>query len=154
MVWDYYLSSLQQGLQAAHTVSELFVKYKNAELYEKLIYDWAKNHKTMVLLNGGNCDGLNSIHTYFTLLESQGSINPFAQFFEDGASLNQALTYVGILVPETVYGMNDLIVRNNLFYSLDPNKQCDAAKLISDELEIPFHLVDLFLTLQKFKLAH
>ncbi len=100
---NYYLSSLQQGLQSAHTVAELFVKYKDMGNQSDLVFDWASNHKTMVLLNGGNSGDLAGLHSALEILEAQGMNLPFAKFHEDAVSLNNALTYVGIIVPEKYY---------------------------------------------------
>ena len=43
----YNLSGIQKGIQATHAVAELSLTGSKA--YE----DWAKNHKTLILLNGG-----------------------------------------------------------------------------------------------------
>lgn len=100
---NYYLSSLQQGLQSAHTVAELFIKYDQHSEQTNMVFDWAKDHKTMVLLNGGNSANLAELHSSFEVLEAQGMNLPFAKFHEDEISLNNALTYVGIVVPEKYY---------------------------------------------------
>lgn len=99
---NYYLSSLQQGLQAGHTAVELFVKYHIAESEEKhdMLFDWGENHKTMVLLNGGNSAGLQDLFSFFDTPENP---YPFCKFHEDEQSLNGALTYVGIVLPEKIY---------------------------------------------------
>lgn len=102
---NYYLSSLQQGLQSAHAVGELFVKYDQHSEQNTMVFDWAKEHKTMVLLNGGNSADLEAIHQNFEILEDLGMTLPFAKFHEDDVSLNNALTYVGIIVPEKIYTM-------------------------------------------------
>lgn len=102
---NYYLSSIQQGIQSAHVVHDLFVKYATpntpVELVKaKELYDWATNHKTMVVLNGGNCESLYEL-VYFL---SRGQ-NPFPWTFfnEDTESLGNALTCVGIVLPESIY---------------------------------------------------
>lgn len=100
---NYYLSSLQQGLQAGHAVAELFVKYEIDTTEHSQVVDWAKNHKTMVLLNGGNSGSLEELYNVFQNLESYGMNYPFAKFHEDEVSLNGALTYVGIVLPSLVY---------------------------------------------------
>jgi hypothetical protein len=100
---NYYLSSLQQGLQSAHVVGELFTIYDGKSSQHKTVYDWGKNHKTMVLLNGGNSASLQELFNLFKKLESEGMHLPFAKFNEDEQSLGGALTYVGIVVPEKYY---------------------------------------------------
>jgi len=100
---NYYLSSLQQGLQSAHCVGDLFAKhYKNKKKLKK-VYDWAQNHKTMVLLNGGNSKQLQDL--FDELKSIKGMKLPFVKFHEDEQSLGGALTYVGMVVPEKIYNL-------------------------------------------------
>lgn len=100
---NYYLSSIQQGIQAAHCVADMFVEYGG--LYPlsdntAMLFNWARLHKTMVLLNGGNSEDLKYLHDEF-----EENFNTFAwgTFREDTQSLNGAWTHVGIIVPELVY---------------------------------------------------
>lgn len=95
---NYYLSSLQQGLQTAHVVSELFAYYPHND---KLI-DWATHHKTIIILNGGNSADLVSIGTKLGVIGHQLNL-PNAFFREDGESLNWSPTACGIIVPAHVY---------------------------------------------------
>lgn len=98
---NYYLSSLQQGLQAAHCVAELFNKYAYDESgLQDQLFDWSRLHKTMVLLNGGNSASLADLYNH---LNDADNPFPFAKFHEDVESLNGALTYVGIILPERIY---------------------------------------------------
>lgn len=96
---NYYLSSLQQGLQTAHVVHELFNKYKRRE-GEQQLFDWSLNHKTIIILNGGNCATLSDLKLF---LDNEGNDFPFESFCEDQQSLNNALTCVGIVLPERIY---------------------------------------------------
>lgn len=114
---NYYMSSIQQGIQAAHCQMELFVKYQDTGInsvtnYEPtvteieyqdkvdILYDWAENHKTMICLNGGNMQGLLDIAAL--MLDSQNYL-PWATFYEDEMSLGGILTNVGIIVPACIY---------------------------------------------------
>lgn len=94
---NYYLSSIQQGIQAGHVISEMSIMGK------KDYTEWAKNHKTIVLLNGGNSESLQDIYNYFIRLQSMGMKYVYAKFNEDEQSLNKALTSVGIIIPEKIY---------------------------------------------------
>ena len=130
---NYYLSSLQQGLQAAHTVGEIFVKHNHAilnsvndytqpkeiELLEKadMVLDWAQHHKTMVLLNGGNSLSLQELFDFF---DNEDNPYPYAKFHEDDQSLNGALTYVGIILPEKIYETS-LMMRTARSFFYDDN---------------------------------
>ena len=53
---NFYLSSIQQGIQAGHVTHELFVKYPDRHIPASQgdrLWEWAEHHKTMILLNGG-----------------------------------------------------------------------------------------------------
>lgn len=104
---NYYLSSLQQGLQAGHAAVDLHVKYNILEQghfditpCQNMYNDWAQNHKTMVLLNGGNSADLQEL---FDFLYCEENPYPFVKFHEDEVSLNGALTYVGMILPPMIY---------------------------------------------------
>lgn len=103
---NYYLSSLQQGLQSAHVVGDLAaasVAGGKVTQKGKIFFEWADQHKTMVLLNGGNSASLEAIFQKFNVFASSGMHLPFAKFHEDEQSLCGALTYVGIVVEEKYY---------------------------------------------------
>ena len=100
---NYYLSSLQQGLQAGHAAVDLYVKYhllQQQDSRQVMYADWAANHKTMVLLNGGNSADLQDL---FDFLNTDDNPYPFVKFHEDEVSLNGALTYVGMILPPKIY---------------------------------------------------
>lgn len=103
---NYYLSSLQQGLQSAHVVGDLAaasVSKGKVTKKGKTYFKWADKHKTMVLLNGGNSASLQSLFEKFQEFEENGMKLPFAKFHEDEQSLGCALTYVGIVVKRRYY---------------------------------------------------
>ena len=97
---NMYLSSIQQGIQAAHVVGDMFCKYTDNEFgAERALYDWAENHKTMILFNGG-------YQSKLTVIEDALKANKkhaWAAFREEEDSLNGALTSVGVILPEYVY---------------------------------------------------
>lgn len=107
---NYYLSSLQKGLQTAHLVEELNLKYtltgaigwrslsNDFKTMYNILQEWGKYHKTIIILNGGNSENLQSIYDNLLQLGNQLSL-PVAKFNEDEKSLNNALTCVGIVVP-------------------------------------------------------
>lgn len=103
---NYYLSSLQQGLQSAHVVGDLAadsISKGKVTQKGKTYFKWARKHKTMVLLNGGNAASLQTLFERFQELEELGMDLPFAKFHEDEQSLGGALTYVGIVVKKRYY---------------------------------------------------
>lgn len=95
---NFYLSSIQQGIQAGHTIADMFVKYDNDSFEYDMLWSWAKNHKTMVLLNGGMGRDLTDLQCIL-----RDCPLPWAYFKEDFDALNNANTCVGIILPESIY---------------------------------------------------
>jgi len=114
---NMYLSSIQQGIQAAHVTHELFTKYEISEIqqseYNELgdsLWDWATNHKTMILLNGGYADNLRNLISIF---DDPKNPYPWASFNEGEDSLDGALTSVGIVLPEKIY-LTAALIRDDI----------------------------------------
>lgn len=97
---NMYLSQIQQGIQAAHVTAEFFMKYPEDHECNKidLLDDWARNHKTMILLNGGYGENLHDLLEFFV----DGNY-PFAYFCESKEALDGAITSVGIVLPPKIY---------------------------------------------------
>lgn len=108
---NYYLSSIQQGIQSAHCQMELFVKYKEnivpnyTSVQQDTLYDWAEDYKTMVCLNGGNNKDLHEIKELFTM----NNLYPWSYFCEDEDSLGSILTNICIVLPEKIYSAAEKI---------------------------------------------
>lgn len=98
-----WLSSLQKGLQSGHVAVEIMIGFEKDSTKGKIAFDWAKNHKTMMLMNGGNTQMLEETYDFFKKLEKEGMCLPFAKFYEDRESLNGCITSVGIVVTEEIY---------------------------------------------------
>lgn len=114
---NFYLSGIQQGIQSAHCAVELFNKYHcyvndNARFPLK---EWAQNHKTMIVLSGGDSKSLNNIIEFFS-----SPTNKFAWAFfrEDQQSLNSATTCVGIVLPEYIYEVSSQVSKDHIDTSL------------------------------------
>lgn len=99
---NMYLSSLQNGLQSAHATAELFIKYPdwNGAIDSKL-WDWARNYKTMILLNGGYLESIQELVEFFD--NDYENPYPWADFHEGEDALGGILTTVGIILPEKIY---------------------------------------------------
>lgn len=113
---NQYISSIQCGIQAQHTTAEMFVKYQNdSTALSQQLWDWAQNHKTSILLNGGYSSALRVL---ITLFDHQQNPYPWAYFCEDEDAIGPlfpsthpdgyvdcggALTCVGIILPEKIY---------------------------------------------------
>ena len=133
---NYYLSSIQQGIQAAHCTADMAMKYsshRGEDLESWQTYcDWAQHHKTMVLLNGGNQASLNELAWFFNSVDN---IFPWEQFFEDEQSLNGCLTCVGIILPERIYEAAVLIRSRTTEILKVKNEETDCVWISSTETE-------------------
>lgn len=99
---NMYMSDIQKGIQTQHACAELFVKYQQDSQCKHNLYDWATNHKTTIVLNGGNAQSLHNL--YDRLLPLCDCLNyPISVFYEDQQSLNGCITCVAIVVPDSVY---------------------------------------------------
>lgn len=97
---NMYLSSIQQGIQTAHIVSELFTKYDDQDFCLEDIKEWAENHKTIIVLNGGYSSNIEELRTFFFEPEN---FYPWVEFRESYDALDNALTGIGIILPERIY---------------------------------------------------
>jgi hypothetical protein len=108
---NYYLSSIQQGIQAFHCLGDMMNEYPakiNVDEYSKnyitanrMFHDWAENHKTLICLNGGNNMSLKAAAKLFD--DGRNTGFPYMTFHEDEQSMDGMLTCVGIVVPEYIY---------------------------------------------------
>lgn len=111
---NMYLSPIQHGIQTAHIVSDLFVKYSSNDLYydaeyaQTYLYDWAENHKTIIVKNGGFSSNLIDIYDQI----SNQNVYPCAIFREEVDALNSAVTAVGIVLPADVYKIDTMLFRD------------------------------------------
>lgn len=102
---NYYLSSIQQGIQAAHCLAEMSVTQNEGF---RTVYDnWAKYHKTMVILNGGNSSDIIALD--MKLCDLAGLQYPTGIWTEDAPSLNNAVTCCGIIVSTRICGWIDVL---------------------------------------------
>lgn len=119
---NFYLAGIHAGIQSAHTQHELAIKYLASTPYRNLAadesmneygarlddfhdakasyIDWANNHKTMILLNGGMMSHLLELETF---LAENKHVLAWASFREEEAALNGALTNIGLVLPEHMY---------------------------------------------------
>ncbi len=80
-------------------VSELMLKYMvHIMPHDEMVTQWANDDMTIIVLNGGDQDGLEKI----MLSLSMHADFPWAKFRE--VALNGALTAVGVVLPFEVWG--------------------------------------------------
>ena len=111
---NFYLSSIQQGIQAGHVIGNMSILYGKGSMY----HEWAAEHKTIILLNGGMHSDLRKIWNHF---EKKQNPYDWAYFTESFEALNGALTSVGIILPEEVYTEAALRRSSNDYESFNSN---------------------------------
>lgn len=139
----FYLSSLQQGLQATHITGKLIAKYPENTEQRLMLREWAQTEMDVKLLNGGNSKDLQGWVELFAYFENEGMNLPYAHFNETEENLGGALTAIGVLVPQEIYAhpafnelhltMDDLLTKYpnlpqwqlHLIYSL---RSCQLAR--------------------------
>ncbi len=102
------MSSIQHGIQSAHCIVDMMRFYELGVPYDVLVgvkqydmlSDWADNHKTMMVMGGGNAANLQELYDFFN---NEDNSFPYGLFREDEQSLNNTLTCVGICLPEIIY---------------------------------------------------
>ena len=97
---NMYLSSIQNGIQPAHCIVDMMLKYQSDDnqSHANMIQQWARDHKTMVVLNGGPYSNLVDIGAILNL-----NRYPWGFFKESEEAMNNMLTCVGVILPETIY---------------------------------------------------
>jgi hypothetical protein len=114
---NMYLSSIQQGIQSAHCLAEIYegVREHHHEQVKHLLdlqmKDWAQDHKTMILLNGGYSENL---HRLVSFMSREQNMYPWGCFHEGEDALDGALTCVGIVLPGVIYNGASCIRRTSL----------------------------------------
>lgn len=104
---NYYLSSMQQGIQTGHCAVDLVRKYTKESWVlsygatrsdRDTVESWADNHKTFITLNGGNNDGIKEATRIISSTDF-----PWVSFNEDEQSLGGLQTCVGVVLPENIF---------------------------------------------------
>ena len=102
---NFYLSSIQQGIQTAHVLQELNNTYRTIRRTHpgrEILHKWAESHKTIIALNGGDRASIEK--TYFRLFDLCPALGlPFGKFHEDNDSLGGIITSCCVVVPESLY---------------------------------------------------
>ncbi len=94
-----YLNTIQQGIQSAHVVAELFAQHKisgNEDHLEK-VYEWACDHKTIRILNAGAGVAFDDRYTRFIEIVSEYNFNLPAVCFSE-PDINNLVTAFGFIM--------------------------------------------------------
>lgn len=104
---NFYLHTIQQGIQPAHAQNELMMAASLGEMpASDLLYDWAENHKTIICLNGGDNKG---IKDWCAFMHHSDNPFPFAPFFESEDALGGLMTSVAIVLPAFIFDTAPLL---------------------------------------------
>ncbi len=103
-----YLAGIHSGIQSAHAQHELAMKYLGGAMAKSPYFapakegyvEWATNHKTIIVLNGGMQSNLQE---WEAMLASVSHPYAWASFREEEAALNGTLTNIALVLPETIY---------------------------------------------------
>lgn len=102
---NMYLSDIQRGIQSAHLVHQLFIDWMFEDHHDpawQALIGWAKNDKTMIVLNGGYSSNLAEIYGALSHVAENLGL-PYASWYESKDALDGALTCVGVIVPDIIY---------------------------------------------------
>lgn len=101
---NFYLSSIQQGIQTGHLTDDMSTQYimrtaENRPQAQKY-REWISKHKTYIILNGGDHESI--ISTFMILEDICPDLElPYGCFTEPG--LGDMMTCCGVVVPENYY---------------------------------------------------
>ncbi len=123
----FMLSTMAKGIQNTHSATEIPLKYQDTDFIKlETFYDWAKNHKTIISLNGGVSPDLDNLK--FQLQDPENPY-PWSEFYED-ESLGKLMTSISIVLPEKIYEMSALFRTRNFEFTDDGYVRClDTAKV-------------------------
>jgi len=110
----FMLSPMAKGIQTLHSTVEIFNKYvpnpsqkdkldlidlEKEEAY-KILFDWSRNHKTVISLNAGVSEDLDNLND---ILQDPENFYPWSDFCEDVYSLKGIKTAISIVLTEKIY---------------------------------------------------
>jgi hypothetical protein len=99
---NFYLSSIQQGIQSGHCVDGMSVKYLMEYTGNSSVrfIQWIKDYKTIIVLNGGDHESVVTAHD--DLINCFSSLDlPYGSFEEPG--LGGITTCFNAVLPESLY---------------------------------------------------
>lgn len=125
---NFYLSPMQKGIQTGHAAVDLMLKYSSGKLstlkefssQQRMANDWAKDHKTFIVLEGGNSKSL--LQTTQIIADSGF---PYETFNEDKNSLNGLHTCTAVILPDFIFAAK-LEPTENFYYFDSPFMETDS----------------------------
>lgn len=119
---NFYMSSIQQGIQAAHSQMEMFNKYAaplcatgpDQGSKKSMLFDWSFNYKTMICLNAGDLSGLIDLNKFLRSFDNE---YPYAYFTESEDALGGIITNIALVLPEKIFGIAEKIRSGKMTWS-------------------------------------
>jgi hypothetical protein len=143
---NFYLSSIQQGIQTGHLADSMSVKYlvSAVSVTVKAEYvNWIKKHKTYIVLNGGDDAELRRI--FDTLWDICAKLKlPFDKFQEPG--LSNIMTCCGVVLPEQYFKVKKNLASIDTGGSVDMGwvyEDADGKKTIYQHGSLESKLIEL-----------
>ena len=143
---NYQLTGIQMGIQFSHAVVEYgqSVKHSDDLIYELRKYDdWADNHKTYIILNGGttnlNPDRIGTLNQHLISLSDNGI---FCSYFHE-PDLGDQLTSVCFIVDERVFNREKYPDFDTKIYQGDFSDPMNPSFLLDNRglLQMPGHTI-------------
>lgn len=110
---NMYTSGIHAGIQTAHVIHEMMRKYEkkydpsiNDGAKLATLYDWADNHKTIIVKCAGYHDELVNLYDRLKPYSAQFRL-PMGRWRESKEALNNAQTAVCIVVPSDIYNWRE-----------------------------------------------
>lgn len=103
------LSPIQQGIQGAHALVNMAVKYhdfKGDKKIAEMFWTWAKDHRTTIFCSAGFNAGVKG---WSDFIFHNHHLYPRSEFKEDGDTLGGLTTAVAIVLPERIYTTVELL---------------------------------------------
>lgn len=97
---NFYLSSIQQGIQAGHVIADMSQSCKTNDDF----IQWALDDQVMIVKNGGDNKAIKELVSHF---EQYANDYSWDYFSESGDALNYTFTSVGIIVPDYIWNANE-----------------------------------------------
>jgi len=106
----YNISGIQSGIQAKHSGIELVLKHYKNNTLEGDFLEWAENHKTVILKNGGTSN--NGKESYYGYGARKGSMELHLE-----ALLENGVDAVAFYEPDLNYSMSsiDFVVDHRVY---------------------------------------
>lgn len=137
---NFYLSSIQQGIQSAHVGQDLTATYRGQHTKAaQLLKEWEDHGKTMIVLNGGTAADI--LQAYESMHDLSSTSYPYTAFWEEPGAIHEsakAVTAWGVVLPPEVYNAQPIeVFPNREGFSIHPAESFHGVKGAASEFWEP-----------------